>query len=48
MTGGQLDVARFVTRHFPMGEMIEADDMFARASDTGALKVVVTPNPSGE
>ncbi|HEY5173112.1 MAG TPA: alcohol dehydrogenase catalytic domain-containing protein [Acidimicrobiia bacterium] len=41
-TGRQLDVERFVTHHFPMHEFIAAYDTFARAADTGALKVVVT------
>ena len=44
-TGGQLDVGRFITHHFPMADMIEAYDTFARAADTGALKVVLTSNP---
>jgi alcohol dehydrogenase len=44
LTGGhQLDAAQFVTHHFPMDEMLEAYDVFARASETGALKVVLTP-----
>jgi alcohol dehydrogenase len=42
-TGGQLDAARFVTHRFAMDEMLEAYDTFARAADTGALKVVVVP-----
>jgi len=29
--------------HFAMNDMIEAYDTFARAADTGALKVVITP-----
>lgn len=41
-TGHQLDVARFVTHHFPMADMVAAYDTFARAGETGALKVVVT------
>jgi alcohol dehydrogenase len=41
-TGHQLDVARFATHHFAMHDMIEAYDTFARAADTGALKVVIT------
>jgi alcohol dehydrogenase len=41
-TGHQLDVARFATHHFSMDDMIEAYDTFARAADTGALKVVIT------
>jgi alcohol dehydrogenase len=39
---GQLDTASFVTHHFAMEAMIEAYDVFSRASDTGALKVVLT------
>jgi alcohol dehydrogenase len=42
-TSHQLDVARFVTHHFAMNDFIAAYDTFARASDTGALKVVITP-----
>jgi alcohol dehydrogenase len=42
-TGGQLDAAQFVTHHFAMHDMIDAYDTFARAGDTGALKVVITP-----
>jgi alcohol dehydrogenase len=43
LLGRQLDVGRFVTHHFPMGEFGAAYDTFSRAADTGALKVVVTP-----
>jgi alcohol dehydrogenase len=42
-TGHQLDVARFVTHRYPMNEFVAAYDTFARAADTGALKVVLTP-----
>ena len=42
-TGGQLAAAQFVTHHFAMDDMLEAYDTFARAADTGALKVVITP-----
>jgi alcohol dehydrogenase len=38
----QLDAARFVTHHFALDQMEEAYDVFARAADTGALKVVLT------
>jgi alcohol dehydrogenase len=41
-TGHQLDAAQFVTHHFPMDEFMAAYDTFARAADTGALKVVIT------
>jgi len=40
-TGHQLDVARFVTHHFAMDDFVGAYDTFARAADTGALKVVL-------
>jgi alcohol dehydrogenase len=38
----QVDADRFISHHFPLGQMIEAYDVFARAADTGALKVVLT------
>jgi alcohol dehydrogenase len=38
----QLDAARFVTHHFALDQFEEAYDVFARAGDTGALKVVLT------
>ena len=41
-TSGQVDASRFVTHHFGMDEFIEAYHAFARASETGALKVVLT------
>jgi alcohol dehydrogenase len=39
-----LDPGRFVTHHFAMDEFLDAYDVFARAGETGALKVVVSPN----
>ena len=39
----QLDAGRFVTHHFTLDQFDEAYDVFARAADTGALKVVLTP-----
>ncbi len=42
LTGRQINAARFVTHHFGLHDMIEAYDVFARASDTGALKVVLS------
>jgi alcohol dehydrogenase len=42
----QLDASKFVTHHFAMSEMSEAYDTFARAADTGALKVVITRVPA--
>jgi alcohol dehydrogenase len=41
-SGHQLDVARFVTHHFDMDHVIDAYDTFARAAETGALKVVIS------
>jgi alcohol dehydrogenase len=43
LIGRQLNVGRFVTHHFAMDDFLAAYDTFARASDTGALKVVITP-----
>jgi alcohol dehydrogenase len=42
----QLDAARFVTHRFALDEFMEAYDVFARAGDTGALKVVLSRNGS--
>ena len=39
---GQLDSAKFVTHHFTLDEFEAAYDVFGRAADTGALKVVLT------
>lgn len=41
LTSGQLDAKRFVTHRFRLEDMIEAYDVFGRAGDTGALKVVL-------
>ena len=38
----QVDAQSFVTHHFALDEFIDAYDVFARAGETGALKVVVT------
>jgi alcohol dehydrogenase len=40
VTNGQLDPSAMVTHTFPMPEMMQAYDTFARAGETGALKVV--------
>ena len=40
--GHQLDAGRFVTHHFTLDQFEEAYDVFGRAADTGALKVVLT------
>ncbi len=40
--GHQVDTDRFITHHFTMDQFDEAYDVFARAVDTGALKVILT------
>jgi alcohol dehydrogenase len=40
--GHQIEPDRFVTHHFTLDQFDEAYDVFARAGDTGALKVVLT------
>jgi alcohol dehydrogenase len=42
VASGQLNVERFITHHFGLDEFDEAYDVFGRAADTGALKVVLT------
>jgi alcohol dehydrogenase len=39
---GQLDVSGFVTHRFPFERFLDAYDTFARAGETGALKVALT------
>ncbi len=43
LIGHQLQVGRLVTHQFAMDDFLAAYDTFARAADTGALKVVITP-----
>src|SRR4249920_1665129 len=40
--GELVDAGKFVTHHFHLDQFDEAYDVFARASETGALKVVLT------
>jgi alcohol dehydrogenase len=42
LSSRQIDASRFVTHHFALGDILEAYDVFARAGDTGAVKVVMT------
>ena len=42
LAGHQLDAGRFVTHHFALDEFVEAYDVFGRAGETGALKVVLS------
>jgi alcohol dehydrogenase len=41
ITTGQIDARKFITHHFKLDEFEQAYDVFARAADTGALKVVL-------
>jgi alcohol dehydrogenase len=38
----QIDAARFATHHFALADMMDAYDVFGRAGETGAIKVVLT------
>jgi alcohol dehydrogenase len=42
LTTGQIDARQFITHRFGLDEFDEAYDVFARAADTGALKVVLS------
>ncbi len=42
VTSHQLDAAKFITHHFGLNEFDQAYDVFSRAADTSALKVVLT------
>jgi alcohol dehydrogenase len=42
VTTGQINAKRFITHHFGLDEFDEAYDVFARAADTSALKVVLS------
>jgi alcohol dehydrogenase len=41
LASGQLDAGRFITHRFGFDDFEEAYDIFGRAADTGALKVVI-------
>jgi alcohol dehydrogenase len=42
VTSGQISAKPFITHHFGLDEWDEAYDVFSRAGDTGALKVVLS------
>ena len=42
VTSHQIDAGRFVTHHFALNDFTEAYDVFSRAAETGALKVVLS------
>jgi alcohol dehydrogenase len=51
LAGGQLQTSVFVTQRFALDDMMAAYDTFGRASETGALKVVLTAaatSPNGK
>jgi len=39
----KLEPARLITHRFALGDVLEAYDVFARAAQTGALKVIINP-----
>jgi alcohol dehydrogenase len=42
VAGHQLDAPAFATHHFALDQFMDAYDVFSRAAETGALKVVLT------
>ncbi|MEY2524969.1 MAG: alcohol dehydrogenase, partial [Ilumatobacteraceae bacterium] len=42
LCGDSIDAGKFITHHFPMDKFMEAYDVFSRAAETSALKVVLT------
>jgi alcohol dehydrogenase len=42
LTTRQIEPAQFISHHFQLEQMVEAYDVFSRAADTGALKVVLS------
>lgn len=42
VASGQIDASLLVTHHFALGDAMEAYDVFARAADTAALKVILS------
>jgi alcohol dehydrogenase len=41
LAAGQLDIQPLLTHRMPLDDMIQAYDVFSRAADTGALKIVL-------
>jgi len=42
LASGHIDAGRFASHHFELNQMLDAYDTFARAGETGALKVVIS------
>ena len=40
--GHQINAARFVTHRFALDDILAAYDVFGRAAETGAIKVMMT------
>jgi alcohol dehydrogenase len=44
LESGHSDASSFITHRFGLDEFMDAYDVFSRANETGALKVVLTPS----
>jgi alcohol dehydrogenase len=42
VASGQLRMDELITHRFPLNQIIEAYDVFTRAANTGALRIVLT------
>jgi len=42
LAAGQIDAGRFATHHFALDQFMEAYDVYSRAAETGAVKVVLS------
>ena len=42
VAAGQLDAGRFATHHFGLDQAMEAYDVYGRAAETGAVKVILS------
>ncbi|NYF60060.1 zinc-dependent alcohol dehydrogenase family protein [Micromonospora purpureochromogenes] len=42
VSAGQLDTGQIITHRFPLGDIMQAYDVFSRPADTGALKVALS------
>jgi alcohol dehydrogenase len=45
LASGHIDVKRFVTHHMALDDVVEAYNVFSRAAETAALKVILTRRP---
>ncbi len=46
ISSGQIAAGQFITHHYGLDDFIEAYDVFSRAGETGALKIVLTRQAS--